>query len=210
VAGRGDAPKIAVTVAACEYQEWRRFAPYHYLTADLNKIARTFCAYVDGQPVAFAGLLFRPLGHRAKAGDLPYLMGICRGVVLPDWLGCGVIFALIDTVAAAYAAAGARVNSYPAHPSLIRSCDRSPVWALTGRPGFTGQSRAASQSGRANMAAGKGDGSGSRRHKVGPTWNQGNRPNATFTYVGPALARSDAESLLGPYLTDELRRRLEP
>jgi hypothetical protein len=183
MAGSVTAPKIEVDVAACEYSEWRRFAPFHYLTAELNKAARTFAAYIDGAPVAFAGLLRRPVSKAQRTGQ--NLMGISRGVTLPDWQGIGLQFVLIDTVCAAYKAKGLRVNSYPAHPALIRSCDKSPNWSMIKRPGF-----AISQRGGTDKARRDGG------------WSQGVRPCATFSYIGPALPVDQATTLLRPYLKE--------
>ena len=110
-------------------------------------------------------------------------MGISRSVTLPDWQGLGLHFVLIDTVSAAYKTKGMRVNSYPSHPALIRARDRSPNWAMIKRPGF-----AISQRG------------GTDRARRNTDWQQGIRPCATFSYIGPALPEDQADSLLRPYL----------
>jgi hypothetical protein len=183
-------PKIECEVAACEYSEWRRFAPFHYLTADLARSARTFALYVDGEPAAFAGVLNRPVSKAQRTGQ--NLMGLSRLVTLPDWQGLGLAFVLTDTVAGAYKAVGRRFNTYPAHPSLIRSFDRSKNYQMIGRPGFKMSQRGGTDRGRRNMA------------EQLTSWNAGSRPCATFRYIGPALDLADARRLLRPYLREKL------
>lgn len=140
---------------------------------------------VDHEPVAFLGVLFRPVSKAQRTGQ--NLMAVSRVVTLPDWQGCGLAFALIDTVAGAYKAVGRRMNNYPAHPGFIRSHDRSPNWALVGKPGYAPTSnRSRGNAGRVNKI-GKG------------------RPSAVFTYTGPALPVDQARRLLAPYLTRSTR-----
>lgn len=189
MAGRVTAPKIEIDIGACQYSEWRRFAPFHYLTAELNRSARTFAAYVNGEAVAFAGMLHRPVSRSKRGTPKQDLMGCSRLVTLPDWQGVGLAFALIDKVAAAYKAIGKRVHTYPAHPALIRSFDRSPLWALIGKPGFSMTQRGGTDKGRRAISS-----------NVVHGWNAGTRPCATFRYVGPVLDLGDAQRLLAPYL----------
>lgn len=192
MAGRVTAPKIDLEIAACEYAEWRRFAPFHYLTRDLNRAARCFAAYVDHQPVAFAGILHRPVSRSWRTGQ--NLMGVSRVVTLPDWQGLGIAFTLIDTIGGAYKAIGRRLNNYPTHPSFVRSSDRSPHWALIARPGFS-----MSQRGGTDLAR-----RGGTTAAAVPImkWRAGTRPCATFRYVGPALHDQEARLLLRPYIRD--------
>ncbi len=84
---------------------------------------------------------------------------------------------LIDTLGAAYRGIGKRLHTYPAHPALTRSFDRSKAWKLTKRPGF------ASSSNRASGTSGL-------KGVVGA------RPCAVFEYCGIALPRQEAERLL--------------
>lgn len=177
-------PRVDVEVAACEYSVWGGFAPFHYLTAELNRAARTFAVFVGGRPVAFAGVLHRPVSRAERTGQ--NLMGLSRLVTLPDWQGLGLAFVLADALGAAYAGIGRRFHSYPAHPALIRSFDRSSSWALIGRPGFAGSQRGGTDRGR-------------RAPGSAESWKAGSRPCATFRYVGPVLPIEDARALLGVY-----------
>lgn len=122
-------PPIECVVERVPFAVWRRFAPFHYLTKELHRSARCFALSTGGQMAAFAGMLYRP---HPKVRDI---MGCSRLVTLPDFQGLGLAMALIDVLGAAYRAIGQRVHTYPAHPALVRTFDRSAVWALHKRPG---------------------------------------------------------------------------
>ena len=169
-------PQLDVTVAPVPYAFWRLFAPFHYLTAQLNKTARCFVLFVGEQPAAFAGVLRRP---HATARNI---MGVSRLVTLPDWQGLGLAFALVDRLGGAYKAIGERLHTYPAHPALIRGFDRSPVWAMTKRPGTFNVKPIGRTS---DMRSANDD----------ATWRQGSRPCAVFEYAGDALDETEARRL---------------
>jgi len=177
-------PELECTISREPYSSWSRFAPFHYLTAELNHAAQCFVLSVDGTPAAFAGILHRP-HPRNRA-----IKAVSRLVTLPDWQGLGLAFALVDRVAAAYKALGYDVHTYPAHPALIRSFDRSPTWELRHRPATFVHNR----------------GPRSMQHTTG--WKQGRRPNATFRYRGDALELDSALALTGaPSSTTRKRTR---
>lgn len=158
-------PSVECIVGRVPYAAWSMFAPFHYLTADLHRSARCFGLWAGGRLAAFAGMLHRP---HPKVDDI---MGCSRLVTAPDWQGLGLAFALIDKVGAAYKAVGKRAHTYPAHPALIRSFDRSPLWRMERKPGaFSGATGV--------------------RSTAGTTQKQ--RPCAVFEYVGPAMDRGDA------------------
>lgn len=189
-------PSIEVEISPVGYGAWHLFAPFHYLTANLHRGARCFAAFVDGQPVAFAGLMARP---HPKVKDI---MGVSRLVTLPDWQGLGLAFVLVDTLGAAYKAVGKRLHTYPAHPALIHGFDRSQAWSLKQRPGFQGGGGTVLPTGHTSKLQ-----AGNRRGiKHGPnaelvtSWRHGSRPCAVFAYAGPALPTPDARRLLAPYL----------
>ena len=152
-------PQLEVTISPVNYSAWRMFAPFHYLTAELNRSARCFVLFVGDEPAAFAGILHRP---HAKSHNIK---GLSRVVTLPDWQGLGLAFVLIDFLAAAYKTEGYRFRTYPAHPSLIRSFDRSNKWSMTGVPNFKAKNGKSASIG----------------------WQQGRRPNAVFEYAGKAF-----------------------
>ncbi len=162
-------PALDIVVGRVPYAAWATFAPFHYLTADLNRAARCFGLWCNGTLAAFLGALHRP---HAKVDDI---MGVSRVVTLPDWQGIGLAFALLDTVGAAYRGVGKRFHNYPAHPSFVRAHDRSPRWRIEKLPGtYSGKSGASST----NKSI------------------QQQRPCGVFSYVGPALPRAEAEALI--------------
>lgn len=174
-------PPVECVVSRVPYSAWRVFAPFHYLTADLHRSARCFALFVAGRMAAFAGMLFRP---HAIVRDI---MGCSRLVTLPDFQGLGLAMALVDTLGAAYAAVGLRVHTYPAHPSLVRTFDRSPAWSMKARPANSGNLKTNRNNGRRPAADLKRIGMG----------NFGGRPCAVFAYRGPAMDdRAEAEALL--------------
>lgn len=175
-------PRIEVEVRAVPYDLWSLFAPFHYLTSDLHRAARCYATFVNGEPTAFAGVMRRP---HPKVRNI---MGLSRLVTLPDWQGLGLAFVLADALGAAYKVVGERFRTYPAHPALIRSFDRSPHYALKQKPGYGGSSGA-----NYDKQTMKQRGAGNTRGIVhGPnaqlveTWRHGSRPCAVFEYVGPA------------------------
>lgn len=162
-------PDVPVEIKRVGYAAWRLFAPFHYLTAELNSAAKCYCLFVEGVPAAFAATLHRP---HARVDDVE---GLSRLVTLPDFQGLGLAMHLSDTLGAAFKARGKRFHAHPAHPSLIRSYDRSPVWSLSKKPGHFGGRKGTTST-------------------VEGTF--GGRPNATFRYAGPAMDRSDADRLI--------------
>ena len=174
-------PQLEIRIARVRYAAWQLFAPFHYLTKTLNKNASKSCfaLFIGDCIVAFNGVSHQP---HPKAKNLKRLS---RLVTLPDWQGLGLAFILTDNVAAAYKAIGYRFRTYPAHPALIHSFDRSQKWKLTSKPQF------------------KGSHEGERKQKgcgvqqgVRLTWKQGSRPCAVFEYVGPRMDREKAELLI--------------
>lgn len=171
-------PAIDAEIARVEYSAWRLFAPYHYMSAELNRSAQCFALFVEGQPAAFGAMLYRP--HPSATN----IWGLARLVTLPDYQGLGLAFVLTDALGAAFASAGQRMHTYPAHPALIRSFDRSPKWKLEKKPGLIARNK-----------------NKSKRDNPGSTVRAdsfGGRPNAVFSYAGPAMAsRDEARALLG-------------
>lgn len=167
-------PQLNCRIEHAPYGSWGQFARFHYMSAELTRSARCFVLSVDGTPAAFAASLFRP---HARVQNI---YGLSRGVVLPDFQGLGLIFALIDRLGACYKAKGFRLRSYPAHPGYVRAHDRSPVWRLDKPPGRVNSNR--------NSTSTLSEGS---------KGSFGSRPCAVFEYVGPAATQADAAILLG-------------
>jgi hypothetical protein len=127
--GTTQRPELKVTVSPIAYSAWDTFAPYHYLTNKLNKAARCYGLFVENRLAAFCGILHFP---HPKVKNIKR---ISRVVTLPDWQGIGLSFVLLETIGAALKTLDFRVRNYPAHPSFVRSHDRSNKWALVKRPG---------------------------------------------------------------------------
>lgn len=177
-------PSLDITICRVPYSTWSLFAPFHYLTADLARSARCFCLFVGDRPASFAGTMHRP---HPTANDI---QGLSRLVTLPDWQGLGLAMVLSDKLGAAYKAVGKRFHMYPSHPSLVRSFDKSPMWHMEKKPGI--------------FSVLSGNQKPTNRTKYNNTSSKvkvkngafGGRPNAVFSYRGPALSREDALKLL--------------
>jgi ABC-type lipoprotein export system ATPase subunit len=109
-------PSIDLALRPVKFEAWRLFAPYHYMSAELNKTARCFGLFVGDQIVSFAGVLHFP-HPRVKN-----IKALSRMVTLPDWQGLGLAFVTMCAVGGMYSALGYRFRIYPAHPSFVRSC----------------------------------------------------------------------------------------
>jgi ABC-type ATPase involved in cell division/GNAT superfamily N-acetyltransferase len=164
-------PRVNAELVHVTYEAWKQFAPYHYLTGSLNTSSKCFALMIDGRLASFAGMLWHPMSKRMQKKRRP-IVRCSRLVTLPDWQGLGLAFVLIDAIGAAYRSIGMDVRTYPAHPSLIRSFDRSAKWSMKKPPG---QWSTAANSSLVGF---------------------GNRPCAVFSYAGPAMENEEAWTFL--------------
>jgi len=171
-------PEIRCTVSPVPYGAWSLFAPFHYMSRDLNHAARCFGLFIGDQIVSFAGVIFWPISR--NAGRFKPIFGVSRVVTLPDYQGLGCAFVLIDAVASVYTAIGRRFRIYPGHPAFIRALDRSAKWRLIKRPGITATNRSGNIGGIV-----------------------GGRPNAVFEYVGPSIEKSEAERVMSYFTANK-------
>jgi energy-coupling factor transporter ATP-binding protein EcfA2 len=95
-----------------------------------------------------------------------------RTVTLPDFQGIGIGNVLSATIASMWKALGYKATSTTTHPAMIRARQRSPVWRMT----------------RAPSLAAPGD----------VTRHASMRLTAGFEYVGPAMKKLVARTLLEP------------
>jgi ABC-type lipoprotein export system ATPase subunit len=166
-------PEIQCEIRRVPYSEWRRFAPFHYMSAELHRAAKCFVLDANGVPASFMAVLHKPISSGKKAGSVYY--AISRGVTLPDYQGIGLQHVLRDRVSACFSALGFDIRCYPAHPALIDQIDKSDFWRLEKRPGY-----------------------GSRTSKTSKTGKMGHRPCAVFSYKGdPHPDRAQAALITG-------------
>jgi GNAT superfamily N-acetyltransferase len=166
-------PPLQLEIRRVHPNAWSLFKPHHYLTARMHARATCFCAFLDGQPVAFdAWLPFVGAASRIQAARRGH-----RTVCLPDYQGVGIGNALFTHDAALWKALGYRALSCTGHPAEIHRRQRSPDWAMTRKPSRV----AASDRGLPQFHA--------TRSK--------NRITASFEYVGPALDLATAKALIG-------------
>lgn len=170
-------PEIKISIQRVNYSAWHIFSKFHYLTAELNKNANCFVLFANGQPAAFAGIIYRP---HPIAKDI---YGVSRLVTLPDWQGIGLAMVLVDYLGSAYKALKLRLRMYPAHPSFIRTFDKSDKWTLKKKPGNFEQNTTRIRYIKAGMRP--------------PDVNAlGGRPCAVFEYCGDAIEKELATNLL--------------
>lgn len=166
-------PDIKVKIYRSTYDSWEIFAPFHYLTKELNRAAKCYVLSVNGSPAAFAAMLYRPISRVENRNRKP-IWGCSRLVTLPDYQGLGLAFVLIDKISSYFSNQNQRTRTYPAHPALVRSFDRSKKWALIKKPGpKTGVSKTVKTGSRSS-------------------WDKSSRPCAVFEYVGE---KSDDDNL---------------
>ena len=160
-------PIIEMDVVRCHASAWRLFAPHHYLSTALARSAVCFLASWHDRPVAFSAWL-------PFVGSGPPRRREHRTVTLPDFQGVGIGNAVSDTIAAMWRALGYRAISTTTHPAMIRSRCRSSSWRMSRGPA---------------LATGKEKKLLNLRHAT-------TRLTAGFEYIGPALPRLLALSLL--------------
>ena len=115
-------PKVELEIFRCRYETWKLFKPHHYLTGNLNKASKNFCAIWNGKPVAFISVLPFPNGafKNAYRGH--------RTVVLPDYQGMGLGFSLTTYIASLYKAIGKSYYVRTSNPALVNIRQRSEDW----------------------------------------------------------------------------------
>jgi GNAT superfamily N-acetyltransferase len=123
-------PEIKLEIDRCDRSAWQLFRHVHYLNHDLHPSARCFIARVNGEPVAFTAVIFFP--HATVPGWREH-----RTVCSPDYQGIGIGNRVSEFIAAIFRATGRPYYSTTSHPSMIRHRAKSPLWAMTRKPGLT-------------------------------------------------------------------------
>lgn len=120
-------PQLALTIYPAHYSIWSYFAPYHYLTGNINRSAHCYVGIWEGQLVAFNSAITAPNGNYKNA---------YRGhrlVVHPDYQGFGFGPKISEAVAQHYVDNGKRYFAKTAHPRLGGYRDSSPLWKPTSK-----------------------------------------------------------------------------
>lgn len=169
-------PKVKIEIRRVPTSVWPLFAPHHYLTRDLNKSAKCFCAFIDDRPVAFHSYL--PFVGRLR--DKQKAMRGHRSVCLPDYQGLGIGNKMIDVLAGMWKALDYRVFRNTAHPAEIAGALRSRLWLQIRAPSFT-------------MPDSKGSELGNSMAKS----RASSRNTSSFEFIGERMNKDQAKQLLG-------------
>lgn len=120
-------PELKLEIARVHRSAWQLFKHYHYLDTNIHQAAQCFCAFIDGRPVAFTGVLSFP--HAVRPGWREH-----RTVCLPDFQGVGIGNALSEYVASLFAAKGVPYRSTTSNPAMIWHRAKSKIWKMTSAP----------------------------------------------------------------------------
>lgn len=118
-------PEIEVEVRASSYEDWVLFGKHHYLDSKVVKSCHFYTAYIEDQPVAFSAII-----HRCNR-DIKSYWGESRVVVLPEFQGLGIGFAMSELLGNAYTSRGLRYFSKTAHPAFGLKRNSSDKWRAT-------------------------------------------------------------------------------
>lgn len=122
-------PSIVLKVNQCSEQIWSMFAPYHYLTAEINSAADCYLVSYDDLPIAFGAVLTMP--GRFGKNDNRICVSEHRTVVLPDYQGIGIGKKLSEYMGELYISQGYRYFSKTANPIIGEYRQRSNKWRAT-------------------------------------------------------------------------------
>lgn len=120
-------PELTLEIARVHCTAWQLFKHYHYLDTNIHQAAQCFCAFIDGRPVAFTGVLSFP--HAVRPGWREH-----RTVCLPDFQGVGIGNALSEYIASLFAAKGVPYRSTTSNPAMIWHRAKSKIWKMTSAP----------------------------------------------------------------------------
>lgn len=121
-------PKIKLDIYESRSEGWKIFAKHHYLTGEINKSARCFYFYWEGNLVAFSSVLPFPNGaiKNAVRGH--------RLVVLPEYQGLGIGVRISNWVASLFVGEGKRFFSKTSNHRLGGYRNSKPeIWRPTSK-----------------------------------------------------------------------------
>lgn len=118
-------PEINIRIEASSDQDWVYFKKHHYLDSKVSKSCHFHTAYIGNTPVAFAAIM-----HRCNR-DIKSYWGESRVVVVPEFQGLGIGFAMSEAIAEEYIKRGLRYFSKTAHPAFGVKRNNSTKWRAT-------------------------------------------------------------------------------
>jgi ABC-type ATPase involved in cell division/predicted acetyltransferase len=110
---RQSRPNIELSIFRCRYETWKIYKQHHYMSQNLNKAAKCFVLLLNDKPVGFIAIL--PFPH----GNIKNGFRISRVVVLPDYQGLSIGFAIIDYFASIYKADNKNIYIKTSNPALF-------------------------------------------------------------------------------------------
>lgn len=122
-------PKVKLSIFRCRYEAWNIFKKHHYLTEDLQKSAETFIVELNGQYIAFFGILPFPGVGDEKTRRLS------RMVVLPDFQGLGIGTKVFNYLCSLYKAEGHTMYVRTVSPGLGKFMENNKNWSPTSSNG---------------------------------------------------------------------------
>jgi len=165
-------PGITLDIARVHRKAWQLFGKHHYLSSDINSLAKCFVAFVEGLPAAFTAVMSFP--HPTHSGWREH-----RTVCLPDYQGVGIGNRISEHVASLFKATSKPYYSTTSHPAMIRHRARSPLWKMTRKPSMVSSRRH----------------SGITKRDCCSSYG---RITASFEYVGAADQHPKLDELIGP------------
>ncbi len=160
-------PSIDLEIIKVHHKAWEIFKQHHYLSLTQNKAAQCFVAFWNDIPVAFYSYLHF-VNNRLKRTKRGH-----RVVCLPDFQGIGIGMQLEEFIASCLKTLNWDYIGASSHPARQAYCLKSENWTMIREPTISGNR------GRKGI------------HQI----NLG-RMLSTFRYVGPKVARDQAEGLI--------------
>ena len=126
---RQSRPQIELQIYRCRFEAWKLFKQHHYLTEDLQKSAEMFLVELNGQHIAFFGILPFPGVGDEKTRRLS------RMVVLPDFQGLGIGTKVFNYLCSLYKAEGHQMYVRTVSPALGKFMEKHQDWEATSSNG---------------------------------------------------------------------------
>lgn len=193
-------PTIELEVAPVHRSAWSLFSRHHYLTHEIQNGAKCFVAFwpqPDGtsEPVGFSSWVHR-MTRNGRAAD----MREHRTVVLPDFQGVGIGNRLSEVCASIWVGLGGRAFSTTSHPAMIGYRSRSDAWR-TIRHGMVsaGSTKLLKRRASSGVASGIERSRLAQTQRGQPALTSAGRITGGFQYVGPAMAKKQAEDFVREY-----------